>query len=165
MSYSWPSDRPKIDLEACPAKSLADAFKWPQVVKTNLKEILRNIGPSQGTPLVGSGQCLTTSSFFSGVCTQTRAAMVLEANAMGVSFQHARGSFLLNVTLTALVFFVTWDLHTRILFFLANLNLRQASARDRGKNRTPLPRITLTPVPLKMHGGSWTQHRKLRWIS
>ena len=93
---SWPRSRPKVKLSLYPQKSLAEAFAWPTVVKRNLEEILNNLDPHDGTPVVSSGRSLKMSSNFSGICTQSRAARVLEEHQMGVSFKHVRGPFVLR---------------------------------------------------------------------
>lgn len=90
--HCWPSSRPKVLPESCPSKTLEQAFAWPSVVKRNLTKVLDQLGPGDGTPLISTGKCLKASSHFSGICTQSRAAMVLQEHQMGVSFSHVKGS-------------------------------------------------------------------------
>lgn len=67
---------------------MEEAFQWPLVVRKNLENILGSLVPGDGKPLIKSGRCLKTTSHFSGVCAQSRAAMVVQAHGMGVTFRH-----------------------------------------------------------------------------
>ena len=87
---NWPTLRAKVRPVDRPAKTIDEAFNWPVVVKKNLKEILRNLGPNAGTPIICTGRLLKMTSNFSGICTQSRAAAVLQSHEMGVSFKHVR---------------------------------------------------------------------------
>lgn len=84
----WPKGRPKLLPEDFPAKTVEEAFQWPLVVRKNLEHILGNMNPADGKPLITTGKRLKTTSHFSGVCTQSRAAMVVEGHGMGVKFRH-----------------------------------------------------------------------------
>lgn len=88
----WPSERPRVRPNACPSKTMQEAFAWPTVAKRNLAGILSNLDPGV-KPLIATGKCLKVSSHFSGMCTQSRGAMILEAHGFGVTFQHVWGSF------------------------------------------------------------------------
>ena len=70
--------------------SLQEAFSWP----AKISDILHSdILPStKGRPLISSGREITIASNFSGVCTQSRSAAVLQANKIGVTFRHVRRS-------------------------------------------------------------------------
>ena len=57
--------------------------------------------PASGTPVISNGNATRTlrmASNFSGICTQSRAAMILQEHQMGVAFQHVRGPVLTNIS-------------------------------------------------------------------
>lgn len=88
----WPSDRQKIVPSELPPMTLLEAFQWPKVVKANLNKILENFDTEDGNPLITQNRRLQVTSHFSGVCTQSHAAQVLQSNGMG-TFDHVRDPF------------------------------------------------------------------------
>ena len=74
-----------------PAQTLEQAFQWPSVVCSALKEMTPNLGTGL-EPMLNRRKVVTVSSHFSGICTQSRAADALESNGIGIKFHHARDS-------------------------------------------------------------------------
>ena len=90
----WPKDRCRIKMDTEPSKTLLEAFSWPTTVKKTMEKVLKEDVPGDAKPVIAAGMTLKVASHFSGVCSQTRGAMVLQENGFGVSFQHVRNSII-----------------------------------------------------------------------
>ena len=87
----WPSDRKKVSPCTVPEQSLEEAFTWPQKAMAKLSVLLPEIF-KHGKPLLAEKRTLKVVSNFSGVCSQTRAMMALQARPeFPLSFDHAEG--------------------------------------------------------------------------
>lgn len=165
----WPANRPRFAFGSTPTKSILEAFRWPEVAKKNLEAILENHPPENGTPLVTTGKRLKISSHFSGVCTQSRAAAVLEQHQVGVSFEYARVSFYSDIVLAARTILkktrcceAQSALCKNILLFPCLAILRSPSANGTGKDRAPCAGITLQHAYSLTKVMFWIRLRKLQ---
>jgi len=69
-------------------QSLRDAFGWPAQVKEKLPDVVASIEKNGHIPVISTGLCLRVASFFSGICSQSRGAQILQNHGFGVSFSH-----------------------------------------------------------------------------
>ena len=86
-AVKWPKHLKRqlpCDVES---QSLQEAFAWPTKVKENMKNLLAKIR-DKSCPIISSGKCLQLTSHFSGICSQTRGAQILQNHDFGVSFEH-----------------------------------------------------------------------------
>lgn len=90
FAVGWPKCRKwPVTADAAVPQTLAEAFGWPSVVREEMKEHLKDI--SAGHAVVAAvKRPLQTTSHWSGICTQSRASIVLESNhVVACSFTHA----------------------------------------------------------------------------
>lgn len=86
----WPKHRNFHDINQCQKQSLQDAFNWPAIVRDAMREHLLSLGSSAQPLAADCNRCLTVSSHWSGVCTQSRGSQILAANdVVGCRFKHA----------------------------------------------------------------------------
>jgi hypothetical protein len=87
-AIKWPKGYRKVVVDQSKAQSLAEAFSWPSKAKVNLEKLTEQIG-SEFKPVLLADRELTVSSNFSGVCSQSRGTMVLQAHGFGkCRFRH-----------------------------------------------------------------------------
>ena len=87
FAKKWPKHYKKVAPDPEKSQSLVEAFSWPVKAKQNLARIVEAL-PADRHPVLLSNRRLSCTSNFSGVCSQTRAAMVLEAHKFGCQFAH-----------------------------------------------------------------------------
>lgn len=88
----WPkcNFRPHEILQISEHQSLQQAFQWPSIVREVLNQHIQDLG---GDCLAGTDVELTLSSHWSGVCTQSQGAKILQSNGVTkCKFRHVRVS-------------------------------------------------------------------------
>lgn len=88
--WNWPKGRTRVEPGLLPHQTLSEAFRWPEKIKSAVK-LLNEPSAGLEQAIIFKEKVLTVSSHFSGVCTQSRAAMVLESHGISPRFKHARG--------------------------------------------------------------------------
>lgn len=87
----WPNHREKIRrtlLARSTPQTLKEAFGWPSIIRDELASYLEDFTGAT-MPIAGLPLDLSTSSVWSVVCTQSRAASILRANnVVQCSFKH-----------------------------------------------------------------------------
>ena len=86
----WPKTLKKSYPEQMKAQSIHEAFQWPVKALRNLqglKETMKNF-----KPVLLSNRELTISSNFSGICSQSRGACILQSHGFGCRFRHVDDS-------------------------------------------------------------------------
>jgi len=87
----WPKSRKREQRVAgSQRQGLLEAFGWPKLVGEALAAHMDMI-PPEDKPIAATKCQLRTSSHWSGICTQSRGAAVLQANkVVNCTFQHVR---------------------------------------------------------------------------
>jgi len=88
FAVRWPSAFKRIPPTSDNVQSLKDAFGWPAKVKEKLPDVVASMQKSGHIPVISTGLCLRVASFFSGICSQSRGAQILQNHGFGVSFSH-----------------------------------------------------------------------------
>lgn len=88
FAVRWPSAFKRIPPTSDNVQSLRDAFGWPAQVKEKLPDVVASIEKNGHIPVISTGLCLRVASFFSGICSQSRGAQILQNHGFGVSFSH-----------------------------------------------------------------------------
>ena len=88
FAVRWPSTFKRIPPTPGNTQSLKEAFGWPAQVKEKLPGVIASMQEGGHIPVISSGRCLKVASFFSGICSQSRGAQILQNHGFGVSFSH-----------------------------------------------------------------------------
>ena len=86
-ALKWPKSKKKVVPDPAKAQTLEEAFQWPVKAKTNLQKLIQEL-PGHLRPVLLSGRELSVASSFSGICSQSRGALVLQAHNYGCNFKH-----------------------------------------------------------------------------
>ena len=87
FAKKWPKRYKSITPIPERSQSVQQAFQWPAVALQNLDSLKLELAPGE-KPLLLSGRTLSVSSNFSGICSQSRGARVLQSHGFGCSFEH-----------------------------------------------------------------------------
>lgn len=89
----WPRLYKRVVPDPSLEQTIEEAFAWPVKAKRNLEILKAGIKPDC-KPALLSGRTLTLSSNFSGICSQSRGARILENHSFGSFFRHVQSSVL-----------------------------------------------------------------------
>ena len=85
FAVKWPKHLQRQIPQPGSTQDLPEAFAWPSKAKANASRIREKM---EGSPILGSGARISLCSFFSGICSQSRGADILQNHEFGVSFDH-----------------------------------------------------------------------------
>lgn len=89
----WPKLYKRVVPDSSIEQTIQEAFAWPVKAKKNLEILKAEMNPDH-KPALLSGRTFTISSNFSGICSQSRGARILENYSFGCFFQHVQSSAL-----------------------------------------------------------------------
>lgn len=87
FATKWPRAYKTVVPHRDDGQSLQQAFLWAEKAKANLEKLKLEVKPGE-KPALLSNATFAVSSNFSGICSASRGARVLEAHGFGCQFRH-----------------------------------------------------------------------------